>query len=295
MKTIKKKTIPLKSIIASSLLPRSETELLLVFLSGKTREFILTHPEYELKTIIAKKFKVLEKKRLINWPIAYLIGSKGFYGYDFKITTNVLTPRPETEMIIDWLIDEINEESLVIDIGTGSGAIIISTALEIKEKKPLFYKTNDFYGLDISAKAILVAKINTKKYHLEKKIIFRRGNLLEPIKKEIIKASLSGKKIIIAANLPYLTLKQIKESPSISREPKIALLAGSDGLKYYRELFIWLRDYKENLLQMPHISLICEIDDLQAEKISTLAKKYFPNCSPKIKTDLNYKKRFLII
>jgi release factor glutamine methyltransferase len=298
--TSSNKSASLSEILNNSSLPRFETELLLSFLSDKTREFLLARPGYEFSTLFIRKFKTLEKKRLNNWPLAYLTSQKGFYNLNFKVTPAVLIPRPETEIMVEWLIDRakltaknLNHGLAIIDIGTGSGAIIISVATEIKKAVPQIYKKSNFYGLDISASALAVAKANAKTHRLNKKIIFKRGNLLEALTKELIKAITNKQEIIIAANLPYLTPKQVKESPSISREPKLALVAGQDGLKYYHELFIWIRDFKKEIKQPPAFSLICEIDEAQAKKIIALCKKYFPKAKPKIIRDLNNKKRFL--
>jgi len=282
-------------LLANSLLEKKDAEILASFLLNKTRENILSHPEIKVNSSLYNKFKVLEKKRLNNYPIAYLIGEKEFYGLNFKVNKNVLVPRPETEIMVDNIIDiykwEINNseksaiitEPFIIDIGAGSGAIIISIASELKRLFPNGFKDFEFKAVDISANALKIAKHNAKSYQLDKTIKFYRGNLLNPIKK-----LLAERNLIITANLPYLTPTQVKESPSISREPKLALIAGNDGLKYYRELFKQLKNIKYKSL-----TLFCEIDSSQTSSINALAKDYFPQAKLEIIKDLSGLNRFL--
>ncbi|MDP2944433.1 MAG: peptide chain release factor N(5)-glutamine methyltransferase [bacterium] len=301
----------LKNVLKTSSLPRPEIELLLAHLLNKSREFLLTHPETEIRPAVYKRFKLLEAKRLKNWPIAYLTGYKEFYGLNFKVSPAVLTPRPETEIIVEKIVNIfLNKSSrlvklekskqdryllykpkllkpVIIDLGTGAGAIIISVAKELKRLTPSIYRQAEFLAVDISAPALKIAKSNAAYHKLARKIKFYQGNLLSPLK--LNKRDLSQSELIIAANLPYLTPAQIKKSPSISREPLLALDGGIDGLKYYQELFKQL----SKLPAIGNLRIICEIDDSQAKKIRTLTKKYFPHAASKILLDLSGKKRFL--
>jgi len=301
----------LRDILKTSSLPRLETEMLLAYLLDKSREFLLTYPELKISPKIYQRFKFLETQRLKNWPIAYLTGQKEFYGYDFKVSPVVLTPRPETEYIVEAAVNmfknnrnaslpRINKPAflkpIIIDLGTGSGAIVISIAKELKRLAPSTYRRAEFLAVDISPCALKMAKKNSAYHGLVKKIKFYQGNLLSPLK--LNKRDLRRYELIIAANLPYLTLKQIRKSPSISREPRLALDGGIAGLKYYRELFKQLSRLisTKNINHNPSVAgvrLICEIDDSQAKKIKTLAKKYFPGQNFKIISDLSGKKRFL--
>jgi len=302
----------LEDVFKTSSLPRPETELLLAFLLDKNREFLLTHPETRISSKISKKFKALEAKRLKNWPIAYLTGVKGFYGFDFKVSPAVLTPRPETEKIVEDIVEIFKDKNagpkasdksaslidksldksgflkpIIVDLGTGSGAIIISVAKELKRLAPAVYRRAEFLAVDISEKALKIAEQNAADHQLAQKINFYKGNLLSPLK--LNQHDLSRSELIIAANLPYLTPKQIKNSPGISREPLLALDGGRDGLKYYRELFKQLT----GLPVIRNLRIICEIDDCQAEKIKALTGKYFPSVDSEIIYDLSGKKRFL--
>lgn len=292
-------TISLSEINSELLIERQEAEILIAYLLNKTRESVLIHPETRIDISIYNKLNRLQQKRLKNYPIAYLTGQKEFYGLDFKVNKNVLVPRPETEIMVENIIDifkpiengqetngskksKIITNPLIIDIGTGSGAIIISLASELKKLFPRDFKNFKFKAIDISAGALKIAKDNAK-FHNLKTIKFYQGNLLNPIVK-----SLTIQNLIIAANLPYLTPAQIKKSPSISREPKLALVAGNDGLKYYRELFKQLKNIKYKSL-----TLFCEIDSSQSDSITYLAKNHFPQTKLKIIKDLAGLDRFL--
>ncbi|MHB8904041.1 MAG: peptide chain release factor N(5)-glutamine methyltransferase [Patescibacteria group bacterium] len=298
--------ISLSEIISELSIEKKEAEILTAFLLNKTRESLLTDPDIKTDKLFYKKIKALEKKRLKNYPIAYLIGEKEFYGLNFKVNKDVLVPRPETEMMVDKIIEILKNESnnfekdldtsknlfndnynnpVFIDIGTGSGAIIIAIANEIKKFWPNDSDNFKFYGTDISEGDLKIAKKNARLHNLNKTINFFAGNLLEPVIKKLTK-----KNLIIAANLPYLTPAQVKGSPSISREPKLALVAGHDGLKYYRELFYQLENIKYKSL-----ILFCEIDPSQSNSITSLAKKIFPTAKLEIIKDLASLDRFLKI
>lgn len=245
-----------------------DAELLLAFVLKKDRSYVLSHDDILTKSQY-QKYQVLARKRLNFLPIAYILGHKEFYGLDFKVTKNTLIPRPESELIVETALNLINKNTTLIDLGTGSGCLIIPILknLKIKPKKSI--------AIDISNKALKIAKYNSQKNKI-KNIEFKKSNLLKNIK-------LPNGEIIILANLPYLTPKQMRE-PSIKHEPKKALIAGNDGLKYYREL-------KQQLNRGPvkNMILLCEINPEQ--KLGF--KKIFPRA--KFKRDLSNKTRLAII
>ncbi|MFA5886583.1 MAG: HemK/PrmC family methyltransferase [Patescibacteria group bacterium] len=295
MLILSKKTYTVSLIFKESALPRLETEILMAFLLHKNREFILTHPETKISPVLYKQFKVLETKCLKDWPVAYLTLKKEFYGLNFKVNPAVLIPRPETELFIDNILSLIRDQTFlgeltIIDVGTGSGAIIIAVASELRRLFPTRFKKITLVGTDISVAALNIARQNVKNYKLNKKIKLYHGHLLMPLK--LNKQKLLNREFIIAANLPYLTPAQIKKSPTISREPRLALDGGWLGLKYYRELFKQLA--KLNSLGLKS-HVFCEIDPGQTLKIKLLAKKFFPAAKVKIQNDLAKKNRLLII
>ncbi len=277
----------LSDLITKSTLPRSEINLLISFLLKKEIIYLLAHPEMDIPKIIEQKFKVLEKKRKQGFSIAAITSEKEFYGLKFKVSYDVLIPRPETEIIVDAISKEIgnNKKYVLADIGTGSGAIIISSAIELKNRQTRIFKKTEFLAVDISGPALKIALDNARLHKLEKKIKFFKGNLISPIVKKV-----TNQNLILSANLPYLTKAQIKSAPSIKREPIIALDGGKDGLKYYIELFQQL-----TRVNFKSLFLICEIDPSQTKKIRKTAANYFKGAEFEIVKDLSRKNRFIII
>ncbi len=278
----------LKELLISSRIPRREAEILLSFLLNKTREFFIIHPDFEIEKIVYKKFRELESKHLAGWSIATLIGSKEFYGLNFQVDKNVLVPRPETELMVEEILNLVipSQSTInIIDVGTGSGAIIITLALELRKSNLTSFKNTGFKAIDISVSALKIAKLNSQIYKLNKNIKFFSGNLLRPLINKNDYEDLFKKDVIIAANLPYLSPLQVKTSPSIQKEPKLALMAGSDGLKCYRELFEQLKSIYSGVAHK-NIHIFCEIDPSQKNTFKLLLKKNFPEASLMIKKDL---------
>ena len=165
----------IKELIQETKLPRAEAELLLAFLIQKPREFIIVHEKNILSPALIKKFKAAEKKRLLNFPLAYLTGHKEFYGLDFLVNKNVLVPRPETETLVEMILNYARQKKNgldFIDIGTGSGAIIISIASELAKQSEIIFNNSSFLGIDVSAPALKIASQNAKTNTLNKKIAF---------------------------------------------------------------------------------------------------------------------------
>lgn len=287
----KYKTI--KEIFTKNSLPAPELELILAFLLNKPREFILINNHLKITANLEKKVNNLIKKRLSGWPVAYLTQEKYFYGYKLIIKKGVLVPRPETESLIDLIIKDLKKIKICkktnfLDIGTGSGAIIISLAKEINKQNKNLYKKSHFYALDISLQAINIARKNIKKHKLAKKIKIFKSDLLKNLPQKFWQQE----EIILTANLPYLTKKQIEQEPSIAQEPKIALNGGYQGINLYKKLITNLANkIFSNLI------LYCEIDPAQAIILKKFAKKTLKNIETQIiiKKDLRKKNRFLII
>ncbi len=242
-----------------------DAELILAFILKKSRTHILSHDELLLNKIQFKKFNLLIKQRLNFVPIAYILGYKEFYGLKFKVTKDTLVPRPESELMVEEALRYINPKTLVIDIGTGSGCLLVSILNNSKAKG---------LAIDISKKALSIAKQNAKAHTLSKRIAFKQSDLLSNIK--VPKTNL-----VILANLPYLNDKEMKEK-TISKEPKTALYGGTDGLIYYKKLKQQLKDYS-------NYTLLCEINPGQKNGF----KKIFTKAE--LKKDLSGKIRLAII
>lgn len=273
--------------------PNLEAEILLSALIKKPREYILAHPEHKLTKIQISNLRSQITKRLQGWPIAHLSGNKEFYGLNFLVDKNVLIPRPETEMMIDEVLSQISGNSqplTIVDVGTGSGCIAISLAKQLNLK----CKNNNIkiFGLDISNQALKIAKKNSLINKATNVKFFKSDLLHFLIKNRILLNTESD--ILILANLPYLTPIQIKNSPSIRREPKLALDGGQDGLDYYRKLFSQIKKIRA-ANPLSKISLICEIDPQQKTKINqglTILKIPYQLLFLK---DYNQKYRFALI
>jgi release factor glutamine methyltransferase len=245
-----------------------DLELLKAHAINKPKEFLYSHPEYHLSIWENLKLKYFVFLRERGYSVAAITKHKEFYGLDFFVNKHVLIPRPDTELMVTEVISEIkktNEKITLVDVGTGSGCISISTLKNLSEQ----IRT---YAIDISRQALKVAKKNARTHDVN--INFFQGNLLEPILKKI-----SGK-IIVTANLPYLTEQQFQNEPTIAREPKNALVAASNGLALYEELLQQIKNYNLNAV------IFLEIDPSQTEAITKLISQYLPESKIEIKKDL---------
>jgi release factor glutamine methyltransferase len=278
-----------------------DVELLIAHGIGKSREFVLTYPEYE---IAPEQFSITEsllQRRLNHEPIAYILGHREFFGLDFTVTSDTLIPRPETEFMVDKIICDAESriknqkfgsgKNLMVDVGTGSGCIIISLAHELlKNDSGVRY---DFFGVDISQSAIAVARENARMHAIEKNITFTQSDLLENISQSILDSSIET--LIIAANLPYLSHTIYQSSiPDVRNfEPQSALVSDEDGLWHYRKLLdqIQLVHKEKKSISM---KLFFEISPEQKTAIEKLIRNYFPKAFINTSQDLSGKYRLVI-
>lgn len=265
----------------------AEAYSLLSFICRKDQSFLISHPEKNINPKQEEEIKKLIKLRSKSWPLAYLMNKKSFYQLEFFVNSDTLIPRPESELIVEAVLKECQKEKQkkinIIDVGTGSGCLIISLAHILQSKNNI-----NFYGLDISSPALKVAKKNAQKQQLNKRISFKLGNLLEPLLKKIGREEAQYH---ILANLPYLTKEEIKNSPSLKMEPKKALDGGKDGLKFYQELFKQISQIKKD----NSFFIYAEINPWQKEKLLELTKKAFSECSIEYETILDLRKEARII
>ncbi len=259
------------------------------------KSWLYINNDYALNKIEEKQFNDFLNQRIKQKPIAYIIGYKEFYGYNFFVNKNVLIPRPETEFIVEEVLKIINKNGNIkdkfnlIDIGTGSGCIIISILNELNKNKKNSI-INYAIANDISKKAIKIAKTNAFKYKLDGKINFIAGDLKNAINQKTFSLP---KKIIITANLPYIKDIDHKILPESIKdyEPKIALLGGKDGLDRIRRL---IREISKIEKKKAAIFLIIEADSKQISKIKKMLESELHNANIKTARDLNQKKRIVI-
>ena len=219
--------------------PELDLRILLKYCSKKNNEIILSN--VDLNNINITKFKLFLKKRINREPIAKIINNKSFWKNDFYVNNFVLDPRPETELIIEEVLNVYKNKNLklkILDIGTGSGCIAISLAKE--------FKNASITAIDISKEALEVAEKNLKIHNCENQIQLKMIDF----------KNINSKFDLIVSNPPYLTNNQFNNTdPEVKNfEPKLALVGGDDGLKFYRE-------YSNNLqnLMNKNAIFVCEI------------------------------------
>lgn len=279
-----------------------DAEFILAHVLKKSREFVLAHPEYTLNFFETWNYKKCVRARKNNIPLAYITGHKEFFGFDFVVNKHTLVPRPDTEVLVELVLEELrakneSEKILLIDVGTGSGCIPIS----IKKTRNKKQETSKFdkkiqnklevFATDISAKALKVAKQNAQKQNVD--ITFFQGNLLEPVLKNFsVESKYSS--LVLTANLPYLTQKQFDEEPSIQKEPHTALVAHENGLELYKKLCEQIANVQKQNIFVSPITMYFEIDPSQTETLTTFVKNTFENCSIEVKRDYCGVERILI-
>ena len=203
--------------------PQFDSEILLSNLIKKDKKHIILSPKELLNSVQLEKFKSLIERRKKGEPIAYLINKKEFWKDEFFVNKDVLIPRPDTELIIEQVLKIYSKDKQiqVLDIGTGSGCILLS----IIKERPNFYGT----GIDISKKSINVSKFNAKQLKLMNKVKFF-NSCVDNFK--------IGKYDLIVSNPPYIELLNLKylEKDVVNFEPKLALSGGLDGLSKIRKV-----------------------------------------------------------
>ena len=273
---------------------RLDAEVLLSDTLGQDRSWLHAHADEELSNRVRQHARTkLDKnmaRRIAHEPLAYIRGYQEFYGRDFFVSPDTLTPRPETETMIDVLLEELSQESKVksqeglqptstqdpeaedqtglqiVDIGTGSGCIILTAALELPQSSTL-NRTPSYVGLDISEPALKIAHQNAQKYGVA--IDFRQFDLLSDSLASHINPHAS---ILILANLPYVP-DAYEINQSATKEPPIALFGGTDGLDYYRELFTQIQHIHDSNYSSAVVVLV-EALTHQHDRLTALAAQH---------------------
>ncbi|MCT4607162.1 MAG: peptide chain release factor N(5)-glutamine methyltransferase [Marinisporobacter sp.] len=209
--------------------PLLDAEVILCYVLKKDRLFLYTHRDHPLKDEEIRVFNDLIKKRIQGMPVAYIVKKQEFMGLNFYVEEGVLIPRPDTEIlvetVIEWAKKRKNDNRIIVDLGTGSGAITISLAKYIE---------NAFvYSIDLSRHALEIGKKNATLNEVTENTLFLEGDLLAPIK-----GKLEEKVDIIVSNPPYIPRNEIEKLQIEVKkfEPKIALDGGMDGLDFYRKI-----------------------------------------------------------
>ena len=228
-----------------------DTEILLSKTLGKKREDVLINLNQKINKQQILEFKAYINRRFLSEPIAYILKEKEFWSKVFNVNKSTLIPRPETELMVEQLVKIYKEKSIfILDIGTGSGCILISLLSELTESFGI--------GLDISKKALLVAEQNAQKHNLERNIKFYKRSF-EQIE--------NYKFDLIVSNPPYIQSKELKNlNDDIKKyEPKIALDGGNDGLDVIKKVIYKAKD----ILKLNGL-LAIEIGNEQFKKVSKI-------------------------
>ena len=231
-----------------------DAEILLSSIFKKNREEILLNPPDEIDDKITQIYKQLIKRRSQNEPIAYILKKKEFWSKDFEVGKGTLIPRPETEIMVEKLVKIFENKSIfVLDVGTGSGCILISLLSELKKSKGI--------GIDISNYAISLAKKNVKKHKMTNKI---------KIEMKKISNFYNKKFDLIVSNPPYVKRNEIKwlDNDIKNFEPLIALDGGNDGLDVIKKVI-----YKAKEILKINGLLALEIGNGQYKNVSKILRK----------------------
>jgi len=235
--------------------PQLDSELLLSSSIKRDKKHIILNPKEILNSEQLGNFKSLIERRKKGEPIAYLINRKEFWKNEFFVNKDVLIPRPDTELIIEQVLKIYSKEAQlqILDIGTGSGCILLS----ILKERPNFYGT----GMDISKKSINVSKFNAKQLNLTNRVKFFYSSV------DNFKI---GKYDVIVSNPPYIELLNIKylEKDVVNFEPKLALSGGLDGFSIIRKVI-----NKTGALIKKNGKFILEIGFNQKNKVKKILKE----------------------
>lgn len=269
-----------------------DSEVLLSHVLGWTRAQIYAYPERLLSDEERHSFERLVVRRCQQEPVAYLINEKAFYGLDFMVDQRVLIPRPETELLVDMVLDVALQfdhhpsngrngskpavtRLVLADIGAGSGAVSVAVAANTS--------IVEVYAVDISQDALEVAGINVYRHGLADRIHLLHGDLLAPLPEPVD---------IIAANLPYVTAREwCSLTPGIVNfEPALALLGGDDGLDVIRRLLEQAPGHLK-----PQGVVLLEIGASQGSAVAEMARRLFPGALIEVLTDYAFRERIVRI
>ena len=231
-----------------------DSELILSHIMGVSREFLILNSQLIIKKNTLKKYNFAIQRRIKREPVAYITGKKEFWSENFLVNKNTLVPRPETELMIYTVLKFFKNKTInVLDVGTGSGCVLLSILKNLNFSRGT--------GIDISSKAIKVATLNAKKLNLSNRSFFKICD---------INNYNIGKYDLIISNPPYIPSKDIKNLSKdiIHHEPKSALDGGIDGLDLIKKVI-----YKSNHLLKGNGLFVIEIGFNQYRKVADILKR----------------------
>ena len=228
-----------------------EAEVLLRHVLNLTRAQLYADYDREMGPVQNQRYSRLLRRRLAGEPTAYITGVREFYGINFRVDRRVLIPRPESELLVEEAIRlSRTGASSFADIGTGSGAIAVSLAVNLPGAK--------VYAVDISADALEVTAFNCRRHGVENRVTLLHGDLLGPLPARVD---------VIIANLPYVRKSELSAVNTCGYEPRLALDGGLDGLDQVRRII----DQLAGRLN-PGGRLLLEIGQGQADSVCRIAR-----------------------
>lgn len=231
--------------------PRLDAEVLLCDVLKCTRLDLYTHFDQPLEEAELKKYREYVARRAKMEPLAYILGRKAFMQHELKVTTATLVPRPETELLVEQVIklNAAKEPREILDIGCGSGAILVALLAELKRSRGL--------GIDISPEAVAVTMENAQALGVEERCAALVSNLFEHMLPD-------DKFHVLVSNPPYIPTGELALlAPDVQKEPRAALDGGADGLDFYRKI---LQQAPQYLLPDSMVALEIGIHQGQAVK-----------------------------
>ncbi len=195
---------------------------------GRDRAWLLTHPDAQLTGEQPDQFDEWVERRARHEPVQYIVGETEFYGLTLRVTPDVLIPRPETEHVVEALIERVPRDRplRICDVGTGSGAIAVTLAHALPSA--------ELTALDISPAALNIARENAERHGVADRILFARSDLLAEVRGKTFDA--------VVSNPPYVADTEVLEAQVRLYEPRGALYAGPTGLEVYERLIPQARE-----------------------------------------------------
>lgn len=202
--------------------PRLDAEILLAHVLHKERIYLYAHYDEPLNGEELAAYRTMVKKRADRLSVAHILGTKAFMGLDFKVSEDVLIPRPETEMLVETVVTAAEGTApVIIDIGTGSGAIVLSLLHYLPQATGT--------GVDISTKALAIAAENGRSLGLDDRVTWIESDLFT----QVPPCTCDW----LVSNPPYLTQGDMEQlQPEVRHDPALALYGGDDGLDFYRRI-----------------------------------------------------------
>ena len=299
--------VPVQALLASArqrlaeagcATPALDAEILLAYTLGQERTWLYVHPQAMIEPEQLAAFNQLLQRRARREPVAYLVGSKEFFGLEFEVNRHVLIPRPETELLVETALDLVKDrwpmaggkpqatfaqskignpksKIHIVDVGTGSGCIAIALAARLPGARLL--------AIDASAEALVLARRNARRHNVADRVTFLRGDLLRPLGRPVD---------LIVSNPPYVSRSELQAvAPEVGHyEPRRALDGGEDGLALIRPL---LSQAKAKL--KPDGALLVEIGSTQGPAVTQLAWNCFPSAGVTVRQDLAGLDRLLVV